>query len=59
VYIKCPKEYECIIGAYEMENYIVLYKGEYYDISSGAKMNLFTTDELIEWGVDVDCRLLD
>ncbi|MDD3123074.1 MAG: hypothetical protein PHC62_06095 [Candidatus Izemoplasmatales bacterium] len=56
-YIKGPKGYSCLVGAYEKVNYIVLYNDEYYDIINGAQMNLYTTQELIDWGVNVGCKL--
>lgn len=55
--IKSPKGLYCVVGSYEIANYMVLYKGEYYDIVSGAAMNLFTTSDLTEWGVNVDCDI--
>lgn len=53
--IKSPKGVYCLVGSYEMVNYMVQYKGEYYDIVSGATMNLFTTSDLTEWGINVNC----
>lgn len=56
-YIKGPRGYECFVGQDIMVNYIVLHEDKYYDVVSGAQMNLFTTDELIEWGIDVSCKI--
>ena len=53
--IKSPKGLYCLIGSYEIVNYMVRYKDEYYDIVSGANLNLFTTNDLIEWGINVNC----
>lgn len=55
VYIQSPDGQNCVIGDYEMRNYLVHYEDEYYDILSGSKLHLYTTDDLIEWGVYVGC----
>jgi len=55
--IKGPKGQVCLVGSYQIVNYIVLYKGEYYDIVSAVAMTLFTTSDLTEWGIKVICNV--
>lgn len=46
----------CTIGLYHLENYIVLYEDEYYDLQTGARLKLFTGNDLIEVGIDASCK---
>lgn len=47
----------CVIGDYEMQNYLVEYDNQYYNILGGYQLELFTTEELIEWGLNVGCPI--
>lgn len=53
--INSPKGLYCAIGWCELQDYLVLYDDDYYDLIGGAEMNLFTATDLMGWGVNIDC----
>ncbi len=55
-HIESDKGTYCTIGLYHLENYLVYYKEAYYDLLSGAKLNLYTGNDLIDFGIDASCR---
>ncbi|PKK97661.1 MAG: hypothetical protein CVV57_10895 [Tenericutes bacterium HGW-Tenericutes-2] len=55
--INSPKGYTCLVGEYERLNYLVLFEDEYYDIINGSYLNLYTANELIDWGINAGCHL--
>ncbi len=46
----------CTIGLYHLENYIVFYHEKYYDLQAGARLNLFSGNDLIVMGIHASCR---
>jgi len=54
--IESDKGTTCTIGLNHLENYIVLYGNEYYDLQSGAHLNLYNGNQLINMGIDISCR---
>ena len=54
-----PKGYLCWVGSYEKMHYIVLFENEYYDIIGGSQLKLYSSYDLISWGVNVSCQLDD
>jgi hypothetical protein len=53
--IESDKGTTCTIGLIHLENYIVLYNNEYYDLQTGARLNLYKGNELINMGIDISC----
>lgn len=54
--VKSDKGTSCTIGLYHLENYIVQYKEDYYDLQSGSRLNLFTGNKLIDIGINANCK---
>lgn len=57
--INSPKGYSCVVGSYEKMHYIVLYEDEYYDIINASYLDLFTSDDLVDFGISVSCSLVN
>jgi|AntAceMinimDraft_18_1070375.scaffolds.fasta_scaffold02209_3 hypothetical protein len=53
--LKSEKGTSCIIGSEQMDNYLVLYNEEYYNVQDGTYLNLYTGNELINLGVGGSC----
>jgi len=53
--IESDKGTTCTIGLYHLGNYIVLYDNEYYDIQTGSSLNLYTSNELYNMGIGINC----
>jgi len=54
--IKSEKSTTCTIGLNHLENYIVRYSNEYYDLQSGANLHLYNGNQLINMEIDIRCR---
>lgn len=56
VYIGDEKEY-CMVGDFHIKNYRVLYKDKYYDIVNGEKLGLYSSQDLIDIGIEnISCK---
>jgi len=47
----------CLVGSAQISNYLVLYKEKYYNIQTGSQLGLFNADDLIDWGISVNCDI--
>ena len=54
--VKSDKGTSCTIGLYHLENYIVHYKEDYYDLQSGSRLDLFTGNDLVEMEIISSCK---
>jgi len=54
--VESEKGTTCTMGLYHLENYIVFYNDEYYDLQAGAQMKLYQGNDLVNMGIDISCR---
>jgi len=53
--VEADEGYSCLTGASVIDNYRVLYDGEYYNIQTGSHLGLYTGNDLEEIGINITC----